>query len=414
MESLCPTCGTTLAGEVCLQCAGPCAPGDIIEARYRIEQLIGAGGMGVIYRATHLALQRPFAIKVLHKQLSNDPLFVARFEREARALAALSHPNCVAVTDFGKAQNGDLFLVMEFVEGRPLDAWLDQPVALDRALLITAQVLRGLQHAHDVGVVHRDVKPQNVIVTEPSEGELLAKLLDFGIARVEQGEQREITQTGTVVGTPAYMAPEQVMSQDADHRVDIYATGAMLWRMLVGEHAFGAHQDPLNLLRDKLTKETPKLRSALPTFADHPLEALLAKAMARDPKQRYDSATRFLAELERVSRAEEAPSIAVETAPTLYAGSEVKPQLTKPQRSAWPDKTWSALRRGCAWIIGYSGTVTRTTLASFRRWYREPASTEQPWKQRSQALVRSRDGRRVLATSAISIALLVTTTLAIV
>ena len=181
--------------------------GQVVESRYRVEEMLGRGGMGVVYRGRHIAIDRAVAIKVLNPTLSTASEMVQRFEREARAAGKLDHPNCVPVIDFGTMPNGTLFLVMEHVSGQSLATLLGSEGSLHpkRALAITRHVLRGLGHAHSLGIVHRDIKPDNVMVVARDDEPDFARVLDFGIAQLrDAGGGERLTQAGVAVGTPIY------------------------------------------------------------------------------------------------------------------------------------------------------------------------------------------------------------------
>ena len=210
---------------------------------YQVLSLLGRGGMGAVYLALHTSLDRSVAIKLLPLEISTDEAFAQRFIREARAMAKLSHPQIVAVHDFGKTDAGHLYFVMEFVDGANLHSVIrGAGLELAQALSIAGQVCEGLSYAHGKGVVHRDIKPSHVLVEQSGQ----AKVSDFGIARfIEPGEQAfHTTQTGMVIGTPDYMAPEQMRGRHAGHRADICSLGVMLSEMLCGEIPRGIFAPP--------------------------------------------------------------------------------------------------------------------------------------------------------------------------
>jgi len=257
---------------------------------YRVEELIGSGGMGTVYRATQLSLGRPVAVKVLPPNVSDDPLFVHRFHREAEILAALSHPNVVQVIDRGEA-DGRYFIVMEYVDGASLRALLRRgPVPPRDACRICAQLLDALDYAHKKGVIHRDIKPENVLLSQ--EGNV--KVADFGVSRfLEADAQTRLTRTHLVLGTYEYMAPEQRESvQEADNRSDIYATAVVLYEMLTGELPIGRFDLPSRKLPD----------------VDRRLDAILEKGLAKDPGRRYERASAMARELADVASAPGAPT----------------------------------------------------------------------------------------------------------
>jgi serine/threonine protein kinase len=284
---------------------------------YQIGARIGAGGMGEVYRALDTRLGRTVAIKVLPAHLATDPLGRERFEREARAVAALNHPHISTLYDVG-AQDGINFLVMEFLEGETLAARLAKgPVPLAKALEYAAQIASALDKAHRAGIVHRDLKPGNVILTAGG-----AKLLDFGLAKLRaQVAQagavapRELTGPGTILGTAQYMAPEQVEGKEADARSDLFAFGAVLHEMLTGKKAFDAPSHA-RLAAAILSSHPPRvseLEPGTPAFLDY----LVGRCLAKDPDDRWQDARDLLAELER-SRASLRPSGALDLPETFH------------------------------------------------------------------------------------------------
>lgn len=270
--------------------------GRVLDGRYRVTGLLGAGGLGRVYRAEHLVLRRAVAIKVLLEHFQYVPDLQRRFEREAMALAALSHPNIVTITDF-VATKDLTFLVMELVEGEPLDAVLErEPLAVPDAMSVMEQILGSLAYAHGRDVIHRDLKPQNVMVRRLPGGRLHAEILDFGLAKFMDGSgpSANLTRTGLVVGTPAYMAPEQVSGAHANRRADVYAAGIMLFEMLTGTHPFEGSEGT-ELLRHHLLTTAPKLKQRCPDAQIDPaLESLVARALAKDASDRYADGTTML------------------------------------------------------------------------------------------------------------------------
>jgi hypothetical protein len=251
--------------------------------RYRIESMVASGGMAAVWRATDEVLGRPVAVKVLHDRLARDHDVVARFRREAVAAARLSHPGVVRVFDTGE-ENGVNYIVMELSEGMTLQDVVDDeaPLPPAEAVSIVQSVLHGLAHAHRNGVVHRDVKPSNVLL----DGTGLIKVTDFGIAKA--GFAEDLTTTGNLMGTARYLAPEQVEGGPVDARADLYATGIVLYELLTGRPPFRAETN-LAAATMRLTTEPPPpgaLRSGIPRA----LDAVVMRALAKDPDHRYQSA----------------------------------------------------------------------------------------------------------------------------
>jgi serine/threonine-protein kinase len=264
--------------------------GELIAGRYELEKLVGSGGMSNVFRAHDRLLERDVAIKILHEQYTRDDDYVERFRREARAVAKLAHPNIVTVIDRGE-QDGRQFIVFEYVEGQNLkDLTRAGPLDVREAVGLTLQVARALSFAHDRGLVHRDVKPQNVLLNEDGQ----AKVTDFGIAR--SLDVQGVTQTGTVLGTSDYIAPEQARGQRVDPKTDIYSLGAVLYELLVGEVPFSGDNFVAVAMRH-VNEPVPSVlehRPDCPMRLDHAIQ----RAMAKDPDDRFESMDDFVAELE--------------------------------------------------------------------------------------------------------------------
>jgi serine/threonine-protein kinase len=249
---------------------------------YEILAIIGQGGMAAVYKAYQASLDRIVAIKVISSSLATEAEFMGRFRQEALAIAKLTHPNIIIVHDFGD-DNGTPYLVMEFIDGATLADEIETGIAPDRALDVLGQIAAGLDFAHSRGIVHRDIKPQNVLVTQ--EGR--AVLADFGLARMMENAP-QLTMSGGIVGTPEYMSPEQAAGKTTDHRTDIYALGVILYEMLAGERPFIA-ETPLGVLMKHL-QDMPRPISQIHPDAPRAVDAVLAKALAKKPEDRYQSA----------------------------------------------------------------------------------------------------------------------------
>lgn len=262
----------------------------VIAGRYHILEKIGQGGVAEVFKAVDTRLRRVVAVKLLHEHLSHDPAYVGRLENEARAVAALSHPNIVLVHNYDVA-DGRYFIVMEYVEGQNLKDYLAERAPLPEAECrrLAEQLLLGLVAAHTAGLVHRDVKPQNVLMTPGGE----LKLTDFGIAK-PVGETGS-TQKGLCFGTPHYIAPEQAWENQATPRSDLYAVGVILYEMLSGELPF-AGATPAMVAYARVFTPPPPLREIAP-WVSGTMAAVVVKAMAKDPKSRYGDAGEMLAAL---------------------------------------------------------------------------------------------------------------------
>ena len=274
--------------------------GRVLQERYRITGQIAEGGMGVVYRAERIGLGRVVAIKFLHAQMARDPQIKRRFEIEAQAMSRLSHPNCIGVLDFGV---DDLpYVVIDYVEGAPLDAAVRAgPMPARRAIKIVRQILAALAHAHAHGIVHRDIKPENVVLEGTPGLEDHVRILDFGLAKL-MGSDFGLT-VGLAVGTPHYMAPEQMSERPVDGRADLYATGIVLYELLTGQKAFDGAEVG-DVLLAHLGTPPPKLRevAAWGRFSAE-LEAVVVRAMAKKPEDRYASANAMMAALDEVPEA---------------------------------------------------------------------------------------------------------------
>jgi len=272
--------------------------GTLLADRYRIDALVGEGGMGKVYSAEHVLMRKRLAVKVLHRELTSVPEVVARFEREAMAAANIEHANVAAATDFGKLPDGAVFLVLEFVSGRSLrDEIARGPFPVERALQVARQIGAALGAAHAQGIVHRDLKPENVMLVEKGNEPDFVKVLDFGIAKVPMGDvphpsnkSGPITKAGMVFGTPEYMSPEQALGQNVDGRADLYALGIILFEMLSGVRPFSS-QSSVGILGQQLSKPPPTFLERAPGIAVPPAaEQLTHKLLQRESAERPQTA----------------------------------------------------------------------------------------------------------------------------
>jgi len=297
-QALCTSCGKSNPSEskFCGKCGRPLTsalpkPGDIIADRYRVVAPIGRGAMGTVYRAEHTQISKVMAIKLLHRELQENPENVARFHREAESASRLNHPNTVHVFDFGRTKSGSLYLVMEYVDGDDLAKVLakDGAMPFGRVAYVCAQVAGSVSDAHASGIVHRDLKPENIVISKGRDGEI-AKVLDFGLAKLFEGNvETQVTSSGTIVGTPFYMSPEQIHGQELDGRSDVYAMGAIMYECVVGHPPFEA-PNPVGVLSKHLSEEPlrPSARSPLSVPAE--ADEIILRCLEKDPDRRYQTA----------------------------------------------------------------------------------------------------------------------------
>lgn len=323
--------------------------------RFTVQAELGRGAMGVVYRGLHPGLDVPIALKVLSESYSRDESFRLRFQREAAMVASLNHPGIVRVYDFDSDQ-GSLFIVMEYVEGKTLRAWLSEygRFTVEVAADLTQQLLSAVGAAHARGIVHRDLKPDNVLISTQGK----TKILDFGISKVLD-DSRQLTATGSMVGTPSYMSPEQVKGEAVDARADIYALGVMLYELIHGEPPYTGSM--ASVLHSHVY-ETPRPSTAIP----QPLMEVIWKAMAKDPAQRHQSCEQFSGALIDVMRPAPAPPPAQAPPPSVQPGAPPGfklrlPRLPLPGGSAQPRPTGACSHGECpateGWQCAYTDAI---------------------------------------------------------
>jgi serine/threonine protein kinase/tetratricopeptide (TPR) repeat protein len=304
----CPEDGTTLRADETVADAAPADPlvGRVLDDKYRLDSRLGAGGMGTVYSATHLLIERPVAVKVLNPRLLADEAAKERFRREARAAGRLQHTNAVAVTDFGETHDGVVYIVMELLEGKPLREVLAHEAPLDpaRAVSLMLQVAAAVESAHEAGIIHRDLKPGNIFLVQRPSVPYVVKVLDFGIAKLapEGGDASPhdtLTGTGVMIGTPRYMSPEQCDGAQLTPASDVYSLGVILYEMLTGQTPFtGA--TPLSLAL-KHSSESPRPPRELVAAIPPALEELVLHALEKSPQERPRDAGEFRRELYAVA-----------------------------------------------------------------------------------------------------------------
>lgn len=310
----CPRCGNRYDHE--LYCpedgvateALPNAPsssdaliGKVVEGRYRVEQQIGEGGMGVVYRATHVSLNKPLALKVLRGEMAKDAEVVQRFIQEAQAATSIGHENIIDISDFGKLDDGTVYFVMEYLNGQPLNDLIKRggSIPVKDAVSIIRQIGDALGAAHQRGIVHRDLKPDNVYLISRGEGaKNFVKVLDFGIAKVG-GASNKLTRTGMVFGTPHYMSPEQAAGQSVDNRTDIYALGVIMYEMFTGRVPFDADTFMGVLTKHMFEKPEPMNKQGAERQLGA-LEDITMRALEKKPENRYQTMADLIEDLGRV------------------------------------------------------------------------------------------------------------------
>jgi eukaryotic-like serine/threonine-protein kinase len=293
----------------------PITPGQIIGERYRVGPMLGSGGMGVVCEATHLGLDVPVAIKFIRTDLKHDPELVQRFMNEARRAAALQNEHVARVHDVGQLASGDLYLVMERLEGVGLDAHLrDQgPLPQADAVNLVRQACEGLSEAHAAGIVHRDIKPENLFLARRSDGKRIVKILDFGISKQTTGDApTSLTNSERSLGSPWYMSPEQMIdTSSVDHRADIWSLGVVLFELLTATRPFEGTSIP-EVCAGVLTVATPALRERRPDI-DPTLAAIVERCLAKNPDERPASVLELSRNLEPFTASPEAAVVAVDT-----------------------------------------------------------------------------------------------------
>jgi eukaryotic-like serine/threonine-protein kinase len=321
--------------------------GSILAGRYRVERLIGEGGMGEVYLATHLVIDKPVAVKVLAPEQMRRDRTVTRFLQEAKAASKIRHPNVVDITDFGES-DGCAFFVMEYLEGEDLDHLLKREgrISWERTRAILVQLLEALGAAHRAGVVHRDIKPHNCFITPSPHGDEVVKVIDFGIAKLRiEGSEEQLTRTGAIMGTAEYMSPEQGLGQDIDGRSDLYSVGVILYRMLTGTVPY-LGPNPMAILYQHIHGEIPSPSAAAPEAGISPgVQALMRRALAKDRDMRFASAEAFI---EALHAADDAPALSAARRTRKWALAGIGGVL---------------LVGGLAWLGTRDSTVPQTELA---------------------------------------------------
>lgn len=296
-DRFCPTDGAVLRSA---EASGDLV-GEIIAERYHVVARLGAGGMGQVYLAEHVRMGRKSAVKVMNPSLARDADAISRFNREAANASRISHPNVASIYDFGETTDGLIYLAMEFVEGESLTALIERQGTLPpaRAAAIVRQTGDALAAAHELGMVHRDLKPDNIMIARGREGTDLVKVVDFGIAKAAGTDAQKVTRTGLIVGTPEYMSPEQLSGDPLDARSDVYSLGLVAFTMLTGAPPFPSDTAQESMIM-RLTERPRSLAEMRPDIAwPAQVQQVMDRALQRDANSRYASAAEFGRDLER-------------------------------------------------------------------------------------------------------------------
>ena len=310
--------------------------GRTLDGRYLIEKMLGEGGMGVVYRAKHTALQKPLAVKVLRAEVSKDQEIVARFRQEAQSASGIGNEHIIDISDFGALPDGSTYFVMEFLDGIAITKALEleRPIAAARTVRIAKQICTALGAAHANGIVHRDLKPDNIYLVKRSSDNDFVKVLDFGIAKVG-GATSKLTRAGAVFGTPHYMSPEQCAGTEVDQRTDIYALGIILYEMASGRVPFDA-DNLMGILTKHLYEKPLPPRDVFPASDIPPaLESVIMKALEKNREQRYQSMQEMREDLERVEQGL-TPNAVTDAGARAAAGARSTDAFSYAQRTAGP------------------------------------------------------------------------------
>lgn len=296
--------------------------GKVVAGAYRIERLLGRGGMGSVFLAHQMVVDRPVALKVIDPRFAKSATHLKRFQREARTMARLNHRNIVAVYDAGLADEDLLYIAMEYVKGVNLDDIRDEQGALGetRALRITAQVVEALIEAHALGIIHRDLKPANILVTQRRGISDIVKVADFGIAKWLNPPANEprLTDAGIAVGSPAFMAPEQIVGAPVDGRTDIYSLGLVLFQMLTGKDAF-AQTSVQHIMEERIRGEMPRVSLSFPELAiSSETDEMLSRCLERRPERRFPSARHLKTALSEISQTLNPPAVRKQQSPQHF------------------------------------------------------------------------------------------------
>ncbi|MBN2714858.1 MAG: protein kinase, partial [Deltaproteobacteria bacterium] len=352
IQTFCPNCGNPNPGaaKFCATCGNALGPvaqtpptpsgdpfiGTLIGHRFVVQKKIGEGGMGVVYKGIQTGIERPVALKLLHREYARDANLLERFKNEAATASMLTHPNTVTIFDFGSTDDGSLYIAMEFLEGTELSQLIKSEGALpwERTCDIAIQICRSLDEAHNNRIIHRDLKPDNVMLSSRGTQTDVVKVLDFGIAKIKNREdQMQLTAAGEIFGTPEYMSPEQIKGEQLTPASDIYSLGVILYHMLTGTLPFTAPQ-PMALLVKHLTDEPPPFSQANSMISvPSQLETLVMMSLSKSMKERPQSMAEIADFLKKLVATHRQPVIQIES--TLLKTIEDKSQrISIPAQSA--------------------------------------------------------------------------------
>ncbi|OQB14108.1 MAG: Serine/threonine-protein kinase StkP [Deltaproteobacteria bacterium ADurb.Bin207] len=336
--------------------------GSTFDGRYKVESILGEGGMGVVYRGRHKVIDKAVAIKVLRVDLARDAEVSERFLREARATSAIDNPHIIDISDFGTLPDGSTYFVMEYLDGKPLTSVFDDeghPVPITRLIHIAKQIAVGLGAAHDRQIVHRDLKPDNVFLIRHGDEKDFVKILDFGIAKTAS-ETAKLTRHGSVFGTPHYMSPEQAAGAAVDHRTDIYSLGVIMYEMASGRLPFDA-DNFMGILTQHLYQAPVPIRALVPP-QDIPagLEAIILKCLSKKLQLRYQSMQELIADIDKLSEGQ-APG-AIDEMTSRSGGFNVPADFFKSAMPVAVPATPAHLQKKRPWLLmaGIASLVVAT------------------------------------------------------
>jgi serine/threonine-protein kinase len=341
--------------------------GRLIDGRYIVEALIGAGGMGVIYQCRHRIIGKKLAIKIIRRDQARTPEAPQRFLIEARAASSIGSEHIIHVSDFGRLPDGAAYLVMEFLEGTPLSQAIErrEPLSIRRVLSIGMQLAEGLSAAHQAGIVHRDLKPENIFLVRRHDDRDFVKILDFGVAQMSLRGARKLTRAGCIVGTPHYMSPEQAGAERVDQRGDIYSLGIILYELICGRVPFDGDNNRAILSRHLLEAPAPFSRVAPQLEVPALLEQIVRRCLEKQPRDRYASMAELCAELRRC----EGTLVARDgKSPSSFVASTLAPSEVETRARAVERMTKATLADGVARGPLYAACASLVLLASLGGW----------------------------------------------